>query len=54
MKKDNHDTIYLMPEKKKRTLDGIPNRLYFYGWLTILIAIVALVAVWLLLRRLTA
>ena len=25
MKKDDPDTIYLVPEKKKRTLDGIPN-----------------------------
>ena len=54
MKKYDPDTIYLVEEKKKRTLDGIPNRLYCYGWLTILIAIAALAAVWLLLRRLTA
>ncbi|MDE5642029.1 MAG: hypothetical protein K2I56_00895 [Muribaculaceae bacterium] len=50
MKKDTDGRIELLPEKKKRSLGGIPAGLYRGGWVMIAVALLCLLAVWLLLR----
>lgn len=50
MKNEQNHRIYLLPEKRKRSLSGIPARLYRVGWLVIATALAALIAVYLILR----
>lgn len=50
MKNERNHRIYLLPEKRKRSLSGMPARLYRVGWLVMAIAFAALIAVYLMLR----
>lgn len=51
LNKSEDTPINLLPERKKRTLKPIPRRLYYLGYLAMLIAAIMLAVVYGMLRH---